>query len=684
MRSIHDVPNERLLWIFTKGMEDELDYSWRPCPRRLKTFASLTRNVCRHWRTLIDDPFQISFWIARSTVRMSVSGTRPSNRAKSLAEGLAKFRATLFTSEKCDLSITFEVGIPSNPGQEAELRLMLHAVDMLTPYEQQIVQIRLEGGQTDIVAHLIERITRWKMAQRLVDIEFEIDSRFLARWRNISQSQVRPDFMQLGIPQSRSPTWLSLPTVASMAHFENLDRLKIPSASWLNDGLILPRTLHHLTISYVDAETLPILYQYLSNNDCDHLRSINVGKAGVSVVEEESVSTANFARRSAWKAKGSLILPQLLELELKEAAEGHLTSLLKCLFCPSLEILNLCWLYSNQPPADLEPEVTAASLRQPLPDPFESTSVMPPTAHGCNSVRSRFVSIGSHLHPVRLRLSNISCNQTLLNLISMDTLHLEDLYANMMNSTREQQVIEEWAVRELTLHHRLSAPSLTKLECVDITPRAFMYFLTFLSAPNLLSVDVYPVDEELPADYSESFQEHCPLKPFPSVEILHYQFSAPSDIPPILLLSDFFPNLRELRIEYGDHDEERVGRGNRPKYQDYIISLCRSLGPTIQSSVPFPNLRSLHVQCECMGWPGRSKGDNPDSSGMGLGFHDAVMQSVIDEVLMSRIRLGALPLYKILLCPYSKAEDFFSEVVTYIRASSDLPMVDESEDNITN
>jgi hypothetical protein len=184
-----------------------------------------------------------TIWISRSTVEMRMErGVNRWSGRTSLAEDLAALKANLLTSEGCDLSVIFEVEIPSNPKEEVELRLMLYGLDMLTPYQSPIVQLRLLGESIDATAYLLEQINCWEKAHRLLEVQ--LYTWRIYGWTTISQSLVRPNFIRLGIFQSGKPgpTWLSQP--ATMVHLEKLVQLEISCASWLK-GLRLRYTLHY-------------------------------------------------------------------------------------------------------------------------------------------------------------------------------------------------------------------------------------------------------------------------------------------------------------------------------------------------------------------------------------------------------------------------------------------------------
>jgi hypothetical protein len=475
----------------------------------------------------------------------------------------------------------------TSPRQEAELRLVLYAIDMLAPYQSQVVKVSLIGTQVDAMAYLLERITnRWKMVRRLLKIGFigrASGDGELHGWTTISQSLVHPSFMRLGMPQSEKPTWLSLP--AKMSHLESLTQLEIPSTSWLRrGGLILPHAMRHLNISYCEAETIPTLYQYLSNNNSsrNHLRSIAVhGRA------------ADGRAGRPWKFERLLIVPRLLSLFIDGVVEGQLNTFLGFLFCPSLETLDLALLKRSlnmdEPPVNLDPATTNPPLL------LESSSRIPLT-HGNNGIKSQTAPIGSHSTPVHLRLEDApSTEETLgsFNHGSMSTLHMGEMNVQMKSSFGEQQAIGR-SIPATTVDQRVSMPSLTQLKYLA-SQQQLMHFLAHLLAPSLLRMTVGIHQEESPAN--DFFQEY-PLVPFPSLGVMKCTIYVPLDIRSTVINSEVFPNLQELHIHYTDPTAVNnyvPGWGDLPK--ESVISLWRAMGSTVQGTVPFPKLSSLEVKC---------------------------------------------------------------------------------------
>jgi hypothetical protein len=650
MGNIDGLPQETLLLVFTKGMEDEL-YESKACLRKMKTFACLARNVCRHWRVLIDDPIQTSFWIARSFV--SMSGPERQADRKPLAKDLADFQAQLLTSEGCDLAITFRTAMPSKSEQQMELRLMIHALYLLTPYQSQLVQFRLEGDHTDLTAYLFEHITsHWKMAQRLLEIWIEI----WGPYETISQMRDRSSF---GILQSRKPTRMSLPI--NMTHLKNLDLLRISSALWLN-YLTLPHTLRHLELSYVDFETIQVLHRYLLQNQvlCNNLRSISLEGKGFDLQN----------RGTTWKPEGPLILPHLLKLQLGEqaAAGWEMATFLGNLICPSLDILILFRLYRDF--AELELATTGPST----PQSIENASRILHTAatHGDDGgdVRLQAVPFLPQFSPVHLTLLSVPYADVLFVLISLDTQCLEGLHVSNKGNVGELPAIDESVPALTALGQRIFMPRLRTLRC-DVTLAHLVHFITHLSAPNLFSMKIWIVENaSRPVD--ESFQDHS-LTPFTSMATLNIEHSSSTALFILfkLLRPEVLPNLRELGVESpGNYVPERPSELGRSVFEDFIIPLCRFLGPTVEGSVPFPTLRFLDIAFDF---------EMRKPKGWELSIRsEAAIRALIDSLLTDRVRSGALPLYKDTvssICGYSNHTSRSVNLVK-IKASSNPATVE--------
>jgi hypothetical protein len=649
MCNIYNLPTEIFLLIVTKGVEDELDYGYGPCFRRMKTFASVLRNVCRRSRMLIDDPVQTSFWVAR--LLLEVGELADKSGRTSLAKDLATSQAHLLTSEGCDLAVTFRVVTPIYSEQEVEERLMLHALRMLAPYQSQIVQFSLEGYRTDAAIYLLEQITcHWKMTRRLLEIQFTPLENY--GWGTISESLDHLNLTRLDMLGSRRPTWMSLP--ATMVHLANLHRLEIPGVAWLNGDLILPHTLRHLKLSYVEVETFSVLYQYLAHNNlmCNHLRSISVGPR--LRVKDEGGTTAK--ARPTWKAEGPLIFPHLLKLLLYEAAEGQITTFIGFLFCPSLDFLSLHWLDSG-------PDLEVATIN---PSP-----ALKNTRRTINGVRSMVNPRRPRFRPVRLWLSSVSYDDILLLLISSNTPYLEHLLMKTTSSVKGRH-LNDGSILALPLDQRMSMPSLRTFECV-VAWRHFMHFLTHLSAPNLFRMSIQIKDRSA----NETFQDYPPTDPLPSLEIMHYSVSDPFILLKLTRL-EAFPNLQELRIDYADDLPEHTGWSDLSITKDSLISLCRALGPSIEGSVSFSKLRLLDIYCRCV----RSIDEDPE--GWKAVVQEPEIHALVDDLLTERMRSGALPLYKVEPVLSSDVMDWYTpkreEVVVRIRAiSTPIDSIDKEE-----
>jgi hypothetical protein len=335
------LPTELLRLIFTKGIEDELD-EYDPCSRRLKTFARIARNVCARWKALIDDPVDVSFWIAR--LRLEINALNFPN-AEPFVKSLSRFRRQLLTSKGCDLAIgvcspavstelDFGHAAPSGISLHPSMfRLMIHALDMLTPYQGQIVQMYWLGNQVDITVYLLELlVTRWKEAPRLVEIAFgQMPLPELPNLANIPCSDILPH---------RTAGW-NRPLPITMAHLSNLTELKVPTMSWIEPA-VLPPSLCHLEALYPEADSVRELYDFLTTQQHlrHHIRSISVGRMGISAEQEEVMLRSREQGHSSWKEwqnDDQLVLPALEILAFYKVPERQTIAFLGCLQCVSLQ-----------------------------------------------------------------------------------------------------------------------------------------------------------------------------------------------------------------------------------------------------------------------------------------------------------------------------------------------------------
>jgi hypothetical protein len=187
--TIDDLPNEILLLIFIRGCEELPSDDCEFRPRDLKSFAGLSRTVNRRWKTLIDlNPNNNwSFWIARLCLDVAHC---PEDRVSSgpldptpFAKRLARFIHQLLTSQGCDLEIIFILPrsnawftpLPSlSRISSITLKLLLYAMEYISPYRNQISLLRVLGNQPHVHLHFLRIIKdgTWTKAPRLNELSF--------------------------------------------------------------------------------------------------------------------------------------------------------------------------------------------------------------------------------------------------------------------------------------------------------------------------------------------------------------------------------------------------------------------------------------------------------------------------------------------------------------------------------
>jgi hypothetical protein len=135
--SIHDLPIEIITRVLTIVCEDFSRGNSHSHYRRLKPSAEAVSRVCRGWRAFLYEPAGFQFWIAS----IYISDTHPH---RELCADLALMYRILETSQSCDLDITVFLTRNMPPGAlqsaatNAEQRLVLHSIRLLTPHAHQI------------------------------------------------------------------------------------------------------------------------------------------------------------------------------------------------------------------------------------------------------------------------------------------------------------------------------------------------------------------------------------------------------------------------------------------------------------------------------------------------------------------------------------------------------------------
>jgi hypothetical protein len=347
-RTIDDLPSELLHLMLIKGCEEPPGSGGAPCPRTPKELARHARLVSRKWNALIDIPTSSwSFWVSRIFLKAQDPEERNSFSVP-FAQSIAIFHRHLAISQGCDLEITFVLPTTSAWVRPAEsfphtssifLRLLLHALDRIIPYQAQVAVLRVRGNQPHIYYHVLDIIaTRWMVAPRLSMVSFE-QSPFLEEMpKTVSDLIDLPDLPgRHSILQTNTP----IPMPVALTHLGSLDMLVIPTCSWLDGELELPTRLRYLKIVFGDGDTIPILYEYLTDPKRHALRR-HLCSIEVEVCDaEKSIHPAEAEKTERWTPHTQLKLPSLTSITLNGVVGGHLAILLRWSVFPSLEIASL-------------------------------------------------------------------------------------------------------------------------------------------------------------------------------------------------------------------------------------------------------------------------------------------------------------------------------------------------------
>jgi hypothetical protein len=276
-RTINDLPKEIFLNILKKGCEDSLDLASypEPCSRRLKESACDARQVSKCWKDTIDSvsTWDKSFWIARFLIK--VPDKRVTTNLSYFVQDIMKLRYRLPTTQGCDICVAF-VMPDCEPDEDYQadkhgeagpmlpfVRLLIHAMEFISPYQNQIAVLRLEGtNQSSAYFYLWEMITnRWSSCSRLVKIAL------------VSFGVHRvPSDSPFTFPSAQHwdnrlwATYTPINSIRSLAHMHNLDTLEIPSCKWLQGKLVFPPSLSRLRVSDGNEDSYHILFHFLETH----------------------------------------------------------------------------------------------------------------------------------------------------------------------------------------------------------------------------------------------------------------------------------------------------------------------------------------------------------------------------------------------------------------------------------
>jgi len=330
------LPNEVLLHVFIKGVEDDRNDDRRSC-RRLKAFACLARQVCARWRTIIDKaPSSVSFWIAYLVL---TPHQLPGRGGQSFAKQLATFHHLLLSSNGCDLAISFNLGGLSpgmargilNPYTTAMLRLASYAMERIIPYHDRVIELDVFHAAPEVYTYLLRLVaTCWTNTSRLLAVTF----------RGITNTPAELSLSSLlGYKKILPETSKGVSSSLSLAHFCNLDTLTIPAGLW-KQGLLLPPNLQRLNLKVSNDVTLAKLFAFLQTkmSSFDSLRSIRIEKEGAAA---EKINDQEQAERRTGQSLGRINLPLLHRLSLEGFLPQNVLGFLGILSCQSLESLSI-------------------------------------------------------------------------------------------------------------------------------------------------------------------------------------------------------------------------------------------------------------------------------------------------------------------------------------------------------
>jgi hypothetical protein len=295
MGQLSDLPIELIYHIIEKGclMElHELSKATRnPHSRRRLAFASIVRGVCSSYRDIIDlsTDSDGQFWAAVLTLSFD---TKTLDR--SFPQQVMKFHRHLADSLGCSLLVSFRFSAderfkvptrvyetePADANFDIALRLFLHGLQMLLPYQRQLYGLRMEDSHPQVDKYIYELLCSLDAPRLTVLVLYDIwwyqPTGTTKGFYTPSLQAVRdfeatvPNFR----PILRNNNRKSIRSNFSLEHLGNLQSLSMPSSGWLSE-MALPPHISYLTVNIsqegcFDLRKLaakPILCASLTNLD---------------------------------------------------------------------------------------------------------------------------------------------------------------------------------------------------------------------------------------------------------------------------------------------------------------------------------------------------------------------------------------------------------------------------------
>jgi len=639
-RPFDRLPYEVLLRVFIKGVEGDRLGVLGSC-RRLKTFARLARQVCARWRTIIDNPpSSVSFWIAYLVLTTHYPGDR---KGQSFAKQLATFHHLLLSSNGCDLAIIVNLfsldeemhNDISYPYTSSIVRLAIYAMEMITPYHNQAIELGVYNVVPVVHLYLLKWVaTRWTNTSRLLVVAF---SGITNMPSELSLSSLP------GYKKILSKTSKGVSSPLSLARFRNLDTLTIPVGLWIKWGVLLPPYLQSLTLGISGDVTLAKLFAFLQTqiNLLDSLRSIRIEKPVDAAVKE--IDEQEEAKRPTGQLLGRINLPLLRSISLDKLPLGDVLDFLRTISCRSLESL---WIELT----GLE-DIDQSSLSIDSPSEFPRLTS---TELGLNvkswqslhylemftglPIQQLQVSFWNyepdwidHLVSFRITLSSLRLQELTMEapywvshylLASLDTQNLTrlDIRLTYLNLERFPPMDRD---------PEILAPHLKELK-FDNSEDHLIHFLSHLEATQLVNFE-YTGYRSASTDWDrEKALQALSTKSFASVRSAYLYLSRVDQFLPHLV--HLFPNLDQLRIRIESGDDDVMDDDAIPHLiRDVIQPLCDAL-------VLLPYLCSISADCYL------DIGGLSQSTAKWSDVTREEVQRMLQRMLTSLAKAGGLPL----------------------------------------
>jgi hypothetical protein len=263
MAGIASLPDELLLYIFTRGCDDENEMWTGSHLRRRKDFVIPLRRVCKHWKSIVDDTANSHFWIARARLSHEQGPNLPGQDRHYIANEIRKFQQTLQSSSGCDVIIDLFYSEPDRSTlsfdelpleEQFKVRLFIHAMNMITPFWKQITSLSFYSVQFQLCRHLVALLDHYDSFPRLTKLEISIPTTnylyvngLMRRLHNLWEISSAPGFDRLLGQEARST---DLPSLRRC--FTNINVMEIPHLSWITEANI-PFYLSHLIVLLIST-----------------------------------------------------------------------------------------------------------------------------------------------------------------------------------------------------------------------------------------------------------------------------------------------------------------------------------------------------------------------------------------------------------------------------------------------